>query len=111
MENVKNGLTDLLGIEFPLIVAPMFLVSNEAMTIAALQSGVTACIPALNWRTDDAMRQAIATIRQKAKGPIGINLIVNKSNIHYKRQLATCADLGVDYIITSLGSIKAIAQH
>ena len=56
MENVKNGLTDLLGIDFPLIVAPMFLVSNEAMTIAALQSGVTACIPALNWRTDDAMR-------------------------------------------------------
>lgn len=110
MENVKNGLTDLLNIDFPLIVAPMFLVSNETMTIAALQSGVTACIPALNWRTDQAMRQGIASIRAQTKGPIGINLIVNKSNIHYKRQLATCADLGVDYIITSLGSPKEVIE-
>ena len=110
MENFKTGLTELLNIEFPLIVAPMFLVSNEAMTIAALQSGATACIPALNWRNDDDMRAAVATIRKNAKGPIGINLIVNKSNIHYKRQLGTCADLGVDYIITSLGSPKEVIE-
>ena len=48
----------------------MFLVSNEAMTIAALQSGVTACIPALNWRTDQAMRQGIASIRAQTKAPL-----------------------------------------
>jgi nitronate monooxygenase len=47
-------------------------------------------------------------IRKKASGPIGINLIVNKSNIKLKQQLNSCLELKVDYIITSLGSPEKI---
>jgi nitronate monooxygenase len=42
----------LLGIQYPLIVAPMFLISNTKMIKAALSSGVTAAVPAMNYRTD-----------------------------------------------------------
>ena len=110
MNTITTPLTEMLGIKYPIIVAPMFLVSNEAMTIAAINAGVTGCIPALNWRTDDLMRAGIKEIRAKSDGPIGINLIVNKSNIHYKRQLQTCADMKVDYIITSLGSPREVIK-
>lgn len=110
MKAIPTPLTEMLSIKYPIIVAPMFLVSNEAMAIASLKAGVTCCIPALNWRTDEAMRAGIAEIRSKADGPIGINLIVNKSNIHYKRQLQTCADLKVAYIITSLGSPEEVIK-
>jgi nitronate monooxygenase len=98
------ALSRLLGIDFPMIVAPMFLVSNVDMIVAAIKSGVTGAIPALNYRTTDELRKAIREIRSKANGPFGINLIVNKSNFLYKEQLAVCCEERVDFIITSLGS-------
>jgi nitronate monooxygenase len=37
---MKNTTLDsMLGIDFPVIVAPMFLISNTKMVIGALQSG------------------------------------------------------------------------
>lgn len=98
------ALTRLLDIEFPLIVAPMFLVSNQAMVVAAIKAGVTAAIPALNYRTLDELRQTIQTIKQSCDGPFGINLIVNQSNFLYQSQLKVCCEESVDFIITSLGS-------
>lgn len=103
-----TALTRLLGIEYPIIMAPMFLVSNTDMAIAAIDSGISACIPAHNYRTDAAFRAAIQTVRASTKGSLGINLITNKSNIHYESQLKTCVELKVDYIITSLGSPEKV---
>lgn len=102
----KPLLTELLNISHPIIMAPMFLVSNEEMIIAASKAGITGAIPALNWRTLEQMETGIQRIKAESKGPFGINLIVNKSNIKYREQLELIADLGVDYIITSLGSPK-----
>ncbi len=106
--SLKNSFTELLGIDYPIIMAPMFLVSNTDMIIAALQNGITAAIPALNFRTDEATRDAIKEIRKSTNKPFGINLIVNKSNIKYKKQLETCIDMKVDFIITSLGNPKEV---
>lgn len=100
----KTKLGDLLGIKYPIIVAPMFLVSNKEMVIAAIKAGGTGAIPALNYRTVEELRQAIRDIRKAIDGPIGINLIVNKSNFLYKEQLAVICEEKIDYIITSLGS-------
>lgn len=108
MKNIPTTLTELLNIQYPIILAPMFLVSNETMSIEAMKAGIAPCIPALNWRTDEQMRAGIEKIRDGANGSLGINLIVNQSNIHYKRQLATCVDMKVDFIITSLGSPEEV---
>jgi nitronate monooxygenase len=100
----------LLGIELPMIVAPMFLISNTKMVKAALQSGATAAFPALNYRTDEDLRAAIADIRKASNKPFGVNLIVNKSNPKYKGQLQTLLELKVDYIITSLGTPAEVIE-
>jgi len=105
---IKTSFTKLMGIDYPIIMAPMFLVSTTEMVIAALESGITAAIPALNYRTDEAFREAILEIKNATTKPFGINLIVNKSNIKYKKQLDTCIDLKVDFIITSLGNPKEV---
>lgn len=110
MNKIQTPLTELLDIKYPIILAPMFLVSNEEMSIEAIKAGIAPCIPALNWRSDEQMREGIAKIRNAVDGPIGINLIVNQSNIHYKRQLETCVDLKVDFIITSLGSPEEVIE-
>lgn len=97
-------LTELLGIDLPIIVAPMFLVSNEAMIIEAVKAGATGAIPALNYRKTEELRDGIRRMKMAVGGPIGINLIVNKSNFYYKEQLRICCEEKVDFIITSLGS-------
>jgi nitronate monooxygenase len=109
MNNVT--LDKLLGIQYPVIVAPMFLISNTKMIIAALQNGVTAAFPALNYRTDEELRTAIKEIKNATSKPFGVNLIVNKSNLKYKGQLATLVELKVDFIITSLGNPKEVIEQ
>jgi nitronate monooxygenase len=102
----KPALTALLQINKPLIMAPMFLVSNTKMVIEGMKSGVAGCIPALNYRTLDELRASIIELRNAKVegGSFGYNLIVNKSNIKYKDQLAVLCEEKVDFIITSLGS-------
>jgi nitronate monooxygenase len=99
-------LCDILGVEFPVIMAPMFLVSNEEMILEALKSGITGAIPALNYRTTEELRRAIRRIKSFSNKPFGINLIVNKSNFKYREQLNICCEEKVHFIITSLGSPK-----
>ncbi|WP_372746007.1 NAD(P)H-dependent flavin oxidoreductase [Lutibacter sp.] len=110
-------LTDLLQIKYPIIQAPMFLVSNTKMVIEAMKSGIAGCIPALNYRTIEELRAAIKELKEAKVegGSFGFNLIVNKSNIKYKDQLNVICKEGVDFIITSLGSpeetIKQAHKH
>lgn len=104
-------LNKLLGIDYPVIVAPMFLISNTKMVKAALANGVTAAFPALNYRTDQELRAAIQEIKAASNKPFGVNLIVNKSNPKYKPQLKTLLELKVDYIITSLGSPREVIEQ
>ena len=103
-------LDKLLGIDYPIIVAPMFLISNTKMIKAALSNGVTAAFPAMNYRTDQELRAAINEIKGFSSKPFGVNLIVNKSNPKYKAHLETLLELKVDYIITSLGSPREVIE-
>lgn len=103
---MDTKLTKLLNIKYPIIQAPMFLVSNVAMVSEAMKAGIAGCIPALNYRTLDELRVSIKELK-KAKvegGSYGYNLIVNKSNVKYKGQLEVLCEEGCDFIITSLGS-------
>lgn len=102
----KQLLTSLLNITHPIIMAPMFLVSNTKMVIEGMKSGVAGCIPALNYRTLDELKSSIHELKaaKVPGGSFGYNLIVNKSNVKYKEQLRILCEEGVDFIITSLGS-------
>lgn len=97
-------LNEILNIEHPIIVAPMFLISNVDMVVAACETGATGAFPALNYRSIDELREAIRAIKDRTSKPFGVNLIVNKSNIKYKAQLDVIVEEKVDYIITSLGN-------
>lgn len=105
---MQTELTKMLKINHPIIMAPMFLVSNAAMVKEAMKSGIAGCIPALNYRTLEELR-AVAKALKADKvdgGSFGFNLIVNKSNPKAKSQLQVLCEEGCDFIITSLGNPK-----
>ncbi len=107
-----DALKKLLRIEYPIIMAPMFLVSNTEMVISGMKNGIAGCIPALNYRTNTELESALITLKDaKIKGgAYGFNLIVNQSNLKYKQQLETICKIGCDFIITSLGNPKEVIK-
>jgi len=92
-------------------MAPMFLVSDVNMVLAACNCGITGAIPALNYRSIQELERALETLKEHSNGPFGINLIVNKSNFKLKEQLEACCRIGVDYFITSLGNPKKVIDQ
>ncbi len=111
MDSHRKSLTELLDIHHPIIMAPMFLVSNTKMIIAGIKAGITGAIPAMNYRTAEELRTAIKCIKKEVDGPFGINLIVNASNFLYKEQLEICCQEKIAFIITSLGSPEYVIQR
>ncbi|MES2593653.1 MAG: nitronate monooxygenase family protein [Bacteroidota bacterium] len=112
---MKTKLTQLLNIDFPIIMAPMFLVSNEAMVTAGMKSGIAATFPSLNYRNSGELEQLLDHLNlEKSKlsvnGTYGINLIVQKTNPLYEKHLKICVDKKVPFYITSLGSPKEVIE-
>lgn len=108
---MKTWLTKTFNIELPIIMAPMFLVSNTEMLKAAAKAGIMGCIPALNWREVEDFEKGIKDLKENCSGPFGINLIANKSNIHLDKQIEICKRYTPDFVITSLGSPEKIIKE
>lgn len=111
---IKNELTELLGIEFPVIMAPMFLVSNPEMIKAAMDQSVMGVFPALNCRTDDELVKWIRALHEhklKTQGNFGVNLIVQETNPYYRPQLEVCLREKVPFFITSLGKPSEVIER
>lgn len=104
-------LTHLLDINFPLMLAPMYMVSSEKMSIEAINAGIAACMPAQNWQSIEAMRVGIQNIKKSTtKGGLGINLWAHKSNENLAEQIAVCTSENIDFIYSSLGSPAQILK-
>lgn len=103
----KTYLTDRLQIKYPLIVAPMFLVSNVAMLSAAHEAGAIACMPALNFKKLEDFQQALRDLDLKNIA-YGINLIVSSSNPYWQPQLDIVVKSKCKFVITSLGNPEEV---
>ena len=63
MPKIDTALTRMLNIDYPIIMAPMFLVSSAKMVIEAGNAGIAGSVPALNYRTDAEFRKALDEIK------------------------------------------------
>ena len=98
-----------LGIRYPLIVAPMFLISNPDMLVAAGEAGCLGAMPSLNARSFEAFEESLANIRQRTQAPFGINLILLQ-NPRLEQDLELCVRYKVPLIITSLGNPTPVIE-
>jgi len=100
---IKTVFTELLGLDYPIIGAPMFLVSYEEYAIAISQAGALGAFPLPNYRSTGDLRKALQTIRQATSKPIGVNIHLS-GRFPWKEQLAICLEAGVSFFISSLGN-------
>lgn len=103
-DSIDTAFTKAFNIRYPIVSAPMFLVSDVNMVVATSEAGGLGTFPALNFRPIEKYREAIHEIKKKTKHPFGINLIVQQTNKHQHEQLEIALEEDVPLIITSLGS-------
>ena len=101
--------------KFPVIGAPLFIISNPKLVIAQCTSGVIGSMPALNARPAEQLDEWLAEITatlavwdkahpDQPAAPFAINQIVHKSNDRLEHDMALCAKYKVPIVITSLGA-------
>ncbi len=102
-------LLDKLAI--PLIAAPMFLVSNPKLAMAACREGILGTFPAHCTRTRDVFEE---WLKEMAAGfeedsaenyaPYGVNLVVHPTNPRFEGDLELCIKYKVPVVLTSKGA-------
>jgi nitronate monooxygenase len=111
---IKSQLSEQLNLRFPLLMAPLFLVSNEKMVTSAIESGIAGCFPSLNFREPGELERVLdnlnAVLLVNEKGSYGVNLIVQKTNPVYEKHLAVCVQKKVPFYITSLGNPQKVIE-
>jgi nitronate monooxygenase len=105
---IQTPFTKMMNIDYPIIAAPMFLVSNVEMVTSVSNAGGIGTFPALNYRPIEKYIEALKEMKSKTKKPIGVNVIVNKSNMRAADDIKYALDAGVELFITSLGSPKDV---
>jgi nitronate monooxygenase len=105
----------LQSVPFPVIGAPLFIVSNPKLVIAQCTAGVVGSMPALNARPASQLDEWLAEISeglaawnrahpQRPAAPYAINQIVHRSNDRLEHDMQVCARYKVPIVITSLGA-------
>jgi len=72
---MRTALTERLGIEHPIVQAPIGGLSNPRLVAAVSNAGGLGMI-ALTWHDIDAARAAVGNIRDLTDKPFGVNLIL-----------------------------------
>ncbi|MFS4460062.1 NAD(P)H-dependent flavin oxidoreductase [Bdellovibrio sp. HCB2-146] len=111
LKRIRTPFSELMKVDFPIIAAPMFLVSNTDIVTEASEAGGIGTFPALNYRPIEKYAEALKEIRSRTSKPIGVNIIVNKSNTRQNEDLKIALDHGVDLFITSLGNPKRVIEE
>lgn len=111
-KKIPTVITEMLGIDLPIIGAPMFLISYPDLVVAVSEAGGIGTFPALNYRTIEQLRAGLSEIRSRTKRPIGVNLILHKEhNPNWAKQFEVCMEFKVELLITSLGSPRTIVAE
>jgi len=111
----------LQRVPFPVIAAPMFIISNPKMVVAQCVAGVVGSMPALNARPASQLDDWLAEITEglaahdrahpdRPAAPFAINQIVHKSNDRLEQDMTVCAKYRVPLVITSLGAREDVNQ-
>jgi len=102
-------------LDFPVIAAPMFILSSKEMVLEQCKAGIVGSFPALNARGEGEFERWLKFLTEeldnynqanpdKPAAPFAVNQIVFKSNARLQEDMELCVKYQVPIIITSLGA-------
>ncbi len=106
----------------PAVCAPMFLISNPAMVIAACKAGIMGALPRQNARSTEMFAAWLKEIREALDahaeanpgtriGPVAVNLATRMEPAEAAEHLDLAKRYGVDIIISAIGNPAELAAR
>jgi len=109
---LTTPLATKLGLKYPFVSAPMFLISNKEMIVAAAEAGILGSMPSLNARTSEQLREDLAWIRQRTDRAFAINMTIGLTKPErIEADMALCIEFEVPVLITSYGNPTALVKQ
>ena len=110
--SISTPLSRKIGLKYPLVSAPMFLISTPEMLVASAQAGILGAMPSLNGRSHEDFKVMLNEVSQATNAPFAINLTIGLTNPERRKaDLHACIDHGVKVLITSYGDPTEIVQE
>jgi len=110
MSNNDSQLTQILGIEVPLICGAMYPCSNPELVAAVSEAGGIGIVQplSLTYVHGYDFREGLRYIRSLTQKPIGLNLIIESSSKKYLERVHKWLDIAleekVQFFVTALGN-------
>ncbi|MCW2787288.1 MAG: 2-nitropropane dioxygenase [Marmoricola sp.] len=95
---MTNRVQDLLGIEIPIVQAPMTFIANATLAVAVSEAGGMGVIETLSPQG----RADLAQVRELTSAPVGANLMIQGWK-HDPSIVDVIAAAGISYVATSAG--------
>ncbi len=112
MTTFSTPLSRKLGLKYPLVCAPMFLISNKEMIVACAEAGILGSMPSLNCRTSEQFEQDLQWIRSKTDKPFGINVTIGLTDPkRLARDVELCFEYKVPVLLTSYGNPTQLVEQ
>ena len=100
---IKTRVTEMLGIEYPIIAGPMAYLSRAELVATVSNAGGMGIIASLSFPTIDELRQEIKKTKSLTDKPFAVNitLLPTARPVNYEDYFKTAIDEGVKIIETS----------
>ena len=76
MQRIRTPLSDKVGLRYPIVCAPMFIISNKEMIVACAEAGILGAMPSLNARTPAELEEKLRYVRDRTDRPFAINMTI-----------------------------------
>ncbi len=100
MKPIKNRLTEILGVDYPVIQAPMGWIARSQLASAVSEAGGLGIIETSSGELD-AIREEIKLMNEKTKKPYGVNIA--QAFVRDPDIVQFIIDQGIKFVTTSAG--------
>ena len=108
----STPLSRRLGLRYPIVAAPMFLISGRELIVAAAEAGIVGAMPSLNARTAKDLKADLEWIRARTDKPFAINVTIGlTAPERLEEDVQLLMDFEVPIIITSYGDPTSVVQR
>ncbi len=108
----ETELSRRIGLRYPIVAAPMFLISNPDMLVACAEAGILGAMPSLNARTAEDFEQMLQDVRRRTDKPFAINVTIGLTDPERReRDVELCLEYEVPVMITSYGNPTDIVSR
>ena len=100
MKPIKNRLTEILGVDYPIVQAPMGWIARSQLASAVSEAGGLGIIETSSGELD-AIREEIKLMNEKTKKPYGVNIA--QAFVRDPDIVQFIIDQGIKFVTTSAG--------